>query len=168
MVNRSKKDLPIERRSKMKKFQIYKKLYLNRDQILSDAKRLGETIGIPPHLKGKIGLTGSHSSFPGPISKQVLSEIARAQDERRALPDLVDDLRDVVKDYYGDDYDAAPIASGEAALWTLIDTTMTAPMMGRGSAYRTRYIAPFERHVSHQSGFGRPFPPKYKYVASER
>jgi hypothetical protein len=151
-----------------KKFQMYKKLYVKRENILSDAKKIGETLGITPSMKGRVGLTGSHSSFPGPISKDVLEDIIKAQDERRALPDLVDDLRDVVKDFYGDDYDAAPIASGEAALWTLIDVTMTPTLLGRGETYRTRYIAPFERHVSHQSGFGRPFPPKYKYVSAER
>ena len=97
-----------------------------------------------------------------------MDEIVRAQKEPRALPDLVDELRDIVKDFYGDNYDAAPIGSGEAALWTLIDTTMTPPMLGRGPTYRTRYVAPFERHVSHQSGFGRPFPPKSSYVSAER
>jgi hypothetical protein len=152
----------------MKKFELYKKLFLNRDKILSDARKLGESLGITENLKGKFGLTGSHSSFPGPIGKTVLKKMIEEQQTRRALPELVDELRGIVKDYYGDEYDAAPIASGEAALWTLIDTTMTSPMLGRGNGYRCRYIAPFERHVSHQSGFGRPFPPKYKYVSSER
>jgi hypothetical protein len=152
----------------MKKFQLYKKLFLNREKILSDAKKLGETLGIPETMRGKFGLTGSHSSFPGPIARDVMSKIVSEQDSRRALPELVDELRDLVKDFYGDEYDAAPIASGEAALWTLIDTTMTSPMLGRGSGYRCRYVAPFERHSSHQSGFGRPFPPKYKYINAER
>jgi len=152
----------------IKKFQLYKKLFLKRDSILSDAKKLGERIGISEEMKGRFGLTGSHSSFPGPIAKEVMDKIVEEQEVRRALPDLVDELRGVVKDFYGDDYDAAPIASGEAALWTLIDSTMTSPMLGRGSGYRCRYVAPFERHASHQSGFGRPFPPKYKYVNAER
>jgi len=152
----------------MKKFQLYKKLFQNREKILTDSKKLGEALGISENLKGRFGLTGSHSSFPGPIAKNVLEKIVEEQDTRRALPELVDELRDIVKDFYGDEYDAAPIASGEAALWTLIDTTMTSPMLGRGSGYRCRYIAPFERHSSHQSGFGRPFPPKYKYINAER
>ncbi len=152
----------------MKKFQLYKKLFQSREKILSDAKKLGETLGISENMKGRFGLTGSHSSFPGPIAKSVLNKIVEEQETRRALPELVDELRGIVKDFYGDDYDAAPIASGEAALWTLIDTTMTSPMLGRGSGYRCRYLVPFERHSSHHSGFGRPFPPKYKYVNAER
>ena len=159
---------PDMRNNHMKKYQLYKKLYIEREDIVAEAKKLGQALGVTDDIKGRVGLTGSHSSFPGPIANDVLDEIVEAQEKRRALPDLVDELRDVVKDYYGDEYDAAPIASGEAALWTIIDTTMTSPMLGRGSAYRCRYVAPFERHVSHQSGFGRPFPPKYKYVASER
>jgi len=114
----------------MKKFQLYKKLFQNREKILSDSKKLGESLGISENLKGRFGLTGSHSSFPGPIAKNVLEKIVKEQDTRRALPELVDELRDIVKDFYGDEYDAAPIASGEAALWTLIDTTMTSPMLG--------------------------------------
>jgi hypothetical protein len=152
----------------MKKFQLYKKLFQSREKILLDAKKLRETLGVSESMRGKFGLTGSHSSFPGPIARDVLDKIVEEQEKRTALPDLVDELRSLVKDFYGDDYDAAPIASGEAALWTLIDTTMTSPMLGRGSGYRCRYLAPFERHASHQSGFGRPFPPKYKYVNAER
>ena len=151
-----------------KKFQLYKKLFLNRESILSDAKKLGEALGITQEMKGRFGLTGSHSSYPGPIAREVMNKIVEEQETRTSLPDLVDELRSIVKDFYGDDYDAAPIASGEAALWTLIDTTMTTPMLGRGSGYRCRYVAPFERHSSHHSGFGRPFPPKYKYLNSER
>ena len=41
-------------------------------------------------------------------------------------------------------------------------------MLGRGEPYRTRYIAPYERHISHQAGFGRPFPPQYKFIAADR
>src|SRR5579872_4167064 len=151
-----------------KKFLLYKKLFLKRESILADAKKLGEKLGISEVMKGRFGLTGSHSSFPGPVSKEVMNKIVEEQEIRRALPELLDELRGVVKDFYGDNYDAAPIASGEAALWTLIDSTMTSPMLGRGVGYRCRYIAPFERHASHQSGFGRPFPPKYKYVNAER
>lgn len=152
----------------MRKFLLYKHLYAERSAIYDEAKKLGGKLGIGEGLKGRIGLTGSHSSFPGPIADDVMAEMAKAQHTYESLPRSVDRLREVVKDYYGDDYDAAPIGSGEAALWTLFDTLMTPPSTGRGDAYRCRYIAPFERHVSHQAGFGRPFPPRYKYVSAER
>jgi hypothetical protein len=100
-----------------KKFQIYKRLYARRQDIIQDAKKLGASIEFPSRLKGKFGLTSAHSSFPGPIAKDVLRVMDRAGDEVRPLSDLNDDLRETVKDYYGDGYDAVPIASGEAALW---------------------------------------------------
>ena len=150
------------------KFQMYKRIYAHRQEIVEDAKKLGTTIRFPSRLKGKFGLTSAHSSFPGPVAKDVLRVMDRASDEVRPMSDLNDDLRETVKDYYGDDYDAVPIASGEAALWIAFESLVSPSFLGRGDAYRSRYIAPLERHVSHQSGFGRPFPPKYKYVAADR
>jgi hypothetical protein len=152
----------------LKKFELYKKLYSARDRIVEEAKRFGRGLEIPNSVRGKFGLTGAHSSYPGPIGSDILKEIARAQKEQKPLPDLVDELRSLVKDYYGDEYDAAPIGSGEAALWAAFDSLATPPLLGHGSLYRSRYLAPLERHVSHQSGFGRPFPPSYKYIAAER
>ncbi|MEW6654012.1 MAG: hypothetical protein AB1394_11175, partial [Bacteroidota bacterium] len=72
------------------------------------------------------------------------------------------------KEVYGDDYDAAPVNTCEAGLWVCFDTLMTPPNQGRGDNYRTRYIAPMERHIHHQASYGRPFPPKYKDVLGDR
>ncbi|MDA4129110.1 MAG: hypothetical protein OK422_06630 [Thaumarchaeota archaeon] len=151
-----------------KKFELYKTLYAHRDDIVHDAKKFGRSLDFLPKDRGKFGLTGAHSSYPGPIGFDVLKEITRAQKQMRPLPDLVDELRSAVKDYYGDEFDAAPIGSGEAALWVAFDVLATPPLLGHGSPYRTRYVAPLERHVTHQSGFGRPFPARYKYVGAER
>ena len=150
------------------RFQLYKRIYAHRQEMVEDAKKLGARLKFPEELRGKFGLTPSHSSYPGPIAKDVLKEMERAGNEGRPLSELVDGLRDVVKDHYGDDYDAVPIASGEAALWIAFETLMAPSFMGRGDAYRSRYIAPFERHLTHQAGFGRLFPPKYKYVGADR
>jgi len=40
--------------------------------------------------------------------------------------------------------------------------------MGRGDNYRARYIAPYEKHMHHQGGYGRPFPAKYKDYIADR
>jgi len=151
-----------------KKFQMYKRLQSNIPKMINEARKLGDKIGIPQNLRGKFSLTGAHSSFPGPISKNAMEAMTKIQSAQVRLEELVDTLRDLVKDSYGDEYDAAPICSGEAALWIAFDVLATSPMLGRGDEYRTRYIAPYERHASHQSGFGRPFPPKYKSLASDR
>jgi len=147
---------------------MYKRLQSNIPKIVEEARKLGDQIGIPKDLRGKFGLTGAHSSFPGPIGKNALEAMIRAQRSQIKLEELVDMLRDLVKDLYGDEYDAAPICSGEAALWAAFDVLATSPMLGRGDAYRTRYISPFERHMSHQGGFGRPFPPRYKFFVADR
>jgi hypothetical protein len=150
------------------RFQMYKRIYNQRQEMLRDAERLAAELRIPEELRGKFGLTPSHSSYPGPIAHDVLREMERAGREVKPLSDLVDDLRGSVKDFYGDEYDAVPIASGEAALWVAFDVLMSPSIMGRGDVYRSRYIAPFERHLTHQAGFGRIFPPKYKYVGADR
>ena len=129
------------------KFQTYKRLYARRQDIVEDAKKLATAIKFPDRLKGKFGMTSAHSSFPGPIAKDVLRVMDKASDEIRPLSDLNDDLRETIKDFYGDDYDAVPIASGEAALWIAFEALVSPSFLGRGDAYRSRYIAPFERHA---------------------
>jgi hypothetical protein len=151
-----------------KKFHMYKTLYANRNRILEEAKKLGEKLGIKNEMKGTFGLTPSHSSFPGPIAKDVMKAMSQPENAVRPLPDLVDDLRDVVKDYYGDQFDVAPAGSGEGALWVAFEALVASPMLGRGSGYRSRYISLLERHISYHASFGRPFPPKYKYIAADR
>ena len=151
-----------------KKFHMYKTLYANRNNILEEAKKLGEKLGIKNEMKGTFGLTPSHSSFPGPIAKDVMKAMSQPENIVRPLPDLVDDLRDVVKDYYGDEFDAASVGSGEGALWVAFEALVASPMLGRGSGYRSRYISLLERHISYHVSFGRPFPPKYKYIAADR
>jgi hypothetical protein len=54
---------------------MYKKLYAHRSDIIDDAKKLAENLHFPHELKGKFGLTSAHSSFPGPIAKDVLREM---------------------------------------------------------------------------------------------
>ncbi len=41
-------------------------------------------------------------------------------------------------------------------------------MMGRGDSYRSRYIAPYEKHMHHQASYGRPVPPRYKDLYADR
>jgi hypothetical protein len=151
-----------------KKFILYKKLYASRNDIAQEARKVSEKLGIKKEMKGTFGLTPSHSSYPGPIAREVLMEMSRPEYCTRPLPDLVDELRYAVKEHYGDEFDAAPAGSGEGALWVAFDTLVASPILARGSTYRSRYISPFERHVAYHASFGRPFPPKYKYIAADR
>jgi hypothetical protein len=150
------------------KFQMYKRLQVNTPKIYAAAKKAAETLNMPAELKGAIGLTGAISGCPSPLREDI--EKVMAVEARKVVPltVYVDQIREIVKDVYGDDYDAAPVNTCEGGLWTCFDTLVTPPITGRGDNYRTRYIAPYERHIHHQGGYGRPYPPKYKDILAER
>jgi hypothetical protein len=59
-----------------------------------------------------------------------MEAMIRVRRSQVRLEELVDTLRDLVKDVYGDEYDAAPICTGEAALWVAFDVLATSPMLG--------------------------------------
>jgi len=147
---------------------MYEKLEKNKASILADAKKAADEIGIPQNLRGKLGLTGAVSGCPAQLWRDVTKAMEEAY--RAIIPNRIyaNEIRDIVKDVYGDDYDAASVNTCEAALWVSISVMISPPMTGRGESYRARYIAPLERHMHHQGGYGRPFPSKYKGLVSDR
>ncbi len=150
------------------KYQLYKHLQANQASIYAECRKAAEEIGIVGDMKGNIGLTGAVSGCHGLLAREVDEAIAGVS--RKVLPSAVLDekIRDVVKEYYGDEYDAALISTCEAGLNVAFDTLCMPPTLGRGDPYRARYMAPYERHMHHQGAYGRPFPPRYKEVVSER
>lgn len=150
------------------RFQMYKRLQQRIPQIYADAKKAAESLNIPAELKGAFGLTGAISGCPSPLKNDI--EHFMAQEAKKVVPlnVYVDQIREIIKEYYGDDYDACPVNTCEGGLWVSFDTLMTPPFQGRGDNYRTRYIAPLERHIHHQASYGRPFPPKYKDILADR
>src|SRR5690554_596973 len=150
------------------KFQMYKDLQANTSNIFADAKKAADEIGIPPEIRGKFGLTGAISGCPAPLRRDIMEYSEKGAKEVIPLATLVEELRALVKSVYGDEYDACPIATCEAGLWVTFDALFTPPMMGRGDNYRARYIAPLEKHMHHQAGYGRPFPGRYKDFLADR
>jgi len=150
------------------RYQLYQHLQSNIPSIYADARRAADELGIPKALRGQIGLTGSVSSCHALLRRDVSEAMDRAARSVIENKYLADELREIVKDGYGDEYDAAPINTCEAALWLTFDALATPPLTGRGENYRTRYVAPYERHVHHQAGYGRPFPPRYKDLTADR
>jgi hypothetical protein len=150
------------------KFQMYKRLQVNTPKIYAAAKKAAESLNIPAELKGAIGLTGAISGCPSPLREDI--EKAMAAESRKVVPlaVYVDQIREIIKGTYGDDYDAAPVNTCEGGLWTTYDCLVTPPFQGRGDNYRTRYILPYERHLHHHGGYGRPYPPKYKDILADR
>ncbi len=150
------------------KFEMYKRLQQRIPKIYSEAKKAAEDLKIPAELKGAFGLTGAISGCPSPLRDDI--EHIMAQESKKVVPlsVYVDQIREIIKEMYGDDYDAAPVNTCEGGLWVTFDTLFTPPFQGRGDNYRTRYIAPMERHIHHQASYGRPFPPKYKDILADR
>jgi hypothetical protein len=150
------------------RFQLYKELHKSIPAIYAEAKKYADEIGITPELKGKIGLTGAVSSCHALLTHEVSRAIEDASRKVIENKFLIEEIREIVKDVYGDGFDAAPTNTCEAALWTSFDSLITPPITGRGENYRARYIIPFERHLHHHGGYGRPFPPRYKDLFADR
>ncbi|NLJ33920.1 MAG: aminotransferase class V-fold PLP-dependent enzyme [Firmicutes bacterium] len=149
------------------KYQMYSSLQRNLGKIYEEARAAADEIGIPAELRGRFGLTGAISGCPAPLRADIRAAAKRAT-EVIPLSLLVDEIRELVKDVYGDGYDAAPINTCEAGLWVAYDCLFAPPLQGRGDNYRARYLAPYERHMHHQAGYGRPFPAKYKDLLADR
>ncbi len=150
------------------RFQLYKHLQANAANIYSELRKAGEEMGITQEMKNNIGATGAISGCHGLLSRAV-SEAMHGYARKVVHSSVLDEeLREVVKSYYGDEYDAALTNTCEGALVICYDVLYAPPMAGRGENYRGRYLAPYERHMHHQGAYGRPFPPKYKEVNAER
>ncbi len=152
----------------MHKFQMYKKLMLEKGEIFARAKEAADDIGIGPELSGKFGLTGAISGVPAPLRNDIMEATEKGAREVMPLAGLVDEIRALVKDYYGDEFDAVSTPTCEAGLWLAFDVLVSPPYTGRGDNYRSRYIALYEKHLHHQGSYGRPFPAHYKDVLAER
>lgn len=150
------------------KFEMYKHLQASIPKIYEDAKKAADEIGIPSELRGRFGLTGAISGCPAPLRKDVEDYVAQGSKEVIPLAKLVDEIREIVKSVYGDGYDVCPVNTCEAALWVSFDSLFTPPNLGRGDNYRARYIVPYEKHMHHQGGYGRPFPPRFKDYLADR
>src|ERR1039458_4420027 len=131
------------------RFQIYKELHKQMPAIYAEAKKFADEIGITPAMKGQIGLTGAVSSCHALLTSEVGKAIEAASRKVVENKFLIEEIREIVKDVYGDGFDAAPVNTCEAALWVSFDALASPPMTGRGDNYRVRYLAPFERHLHH-------------------
>lgn len=150
------------------RLDLYEHLAANKARILDEAERISEGLGIPAELRGTFGTTGANSALPATLRRDVLAEIEKRGRQVAPLRQLGDEIRRVVKSVYGDDYDAAPTNSCEAALDIAFSALLTPPLMGSGEPYRARCIGLIERHCEHQLSYGRPFPPMHKDLFADR
>jgi hypothetical protein len=148
--------------------QWYERIHAQLPAILEDARRAGEKLGLGK-AKGNIGLYAGTSACPARLPDYVMDAIVRAN-ESPLLPLQVveDELREVVKDIYGDDYDTGVANTCDAALRVACETLFAPPTMRKGEAYRARVILPYGEDFEWGGGYGRAFPPKYKSLAIDR
>ncbi|MCL6449939.1 MAG: hypothetical protein K6T75_01405 [Acetobacteraceae bacterium] len=149
------------------RFELYERLEKNRARIMEQISRVPDQVGVPAEMKGAAGLLGG-SGCHATLRKAVSDAMDAGSRRLISLKDLDAELRRVVKDIYGDRYDAIAVNTCEAGLHVAFDALVSPPIAGRGEPYRACYVAPYERHIHHQAGYGRPFPPMYKDITSDR
>lgn len=149
------------------RFELYDALQKNGEKILGEMAKVPEQIGMPGEYKGKIALSGG-SGNPPLVLKQVGEAMEKAGRTLSPVANLDVETRRLVKSFYGDEYDGAIVNTCEAALYVSYEVMLSPPFTGRGEAYRARYISPYERHMHHQAGYGRPYPPRYKDLTADR
>lgn len=152
----------------MFRHQLYQSLGRAKDDFLGRVAAEAPRVGVAEEWRGVIGLTGSNSARPAYLRRDVVAAVAEGARSPRNLVDYIDEIRVSIKQEYGDDYDALPINTCEAAVWAALETLAAPPLAGRGDGYRARYVALYEAHSEHQVGYGRPYPPKYKDVFADR
>jgi len=155
------------RQAKKYRMELYNYLYVHKAEIMSAIASVADDIRLPSEYKGQMGLLGGSGSPP-----PVLNEVAEAMDKAsRSLVNVASldfKLRKIVKSVYGDEWDAACVSTCEAALFVSSDVLFAPSFLQKGDGYRSTYIAPYERHIHHQGGYGAPFPPRYKDIAADR
>jgi hypothetical protein len=150
------------------RYQWYQEIYNKIPKILEDARKVAKELSLDK-LQDKIGLYPGSSSCPGSLPNYVLDAIIKAN-KIPILPmrKVEDELREVIKDVYGDEYDGAAVNTCESGLRVCFEILFAPPTMRKGDAYRGRYIAPYGEDFDFMVAYGRPFPPKYKNIFIDR
>ena len=104
------------------RFQWYQHIYESIPKIRDEARQAANEIGLE-QWRGKLGLYGGSSSCPGPLPGYVLDAIVEAnRGPLLPLRKAEDELREIVKDVYGDGYDVAATNTCEMALRATFET----------------------------------------------
>ncbi|RYY69561.1 MAG: hypothetical protein EOO24_50740, partial [Comamonadaceae bacterium] len=150
------------------KFDLYRRLREHQPDILREAEAIGHSLGLADDLRGKVGVSASNSSAPGPLRAAVLDALVRASSDYLPLVQVGDEVRRVVKSVLGDGYDAAVVNGAEAALATSYAALLGPSQVGAGESARARVVVPYERHIEHHASYGRPVPGVYKDLFADR
>ena len=133
----------------MLRHQIYQELGRRKAEFIALVEKHAGKAGIPNEWKGTIGLTGSNSARPSYLRDDIIRSITEGARSTRNLIDYVEEIRVVVKEECGEEFDAVPITTCEAALWASLDVLASPPLAGRGEmAASGGYGNPLERDVA--------------------
>jgi hypothetical protein len=118
---------------------------------------------------GKYGTYQGSSSTPGRLPDYVLNAIVEAN-KQEILPArrFADQIRELVKHVYGDDFDVCVTNTAEASLRVTYETLLAPPTMRKGDQYRARVLQLLGEDFEWGGGYGRAFPPRYKNLAIDR
>ncbi|UCG03476.1 MAG: hypothetical protein JSW11_05670 [Candidatus Heimdallarchaeota archaeon] len=144
------------------KFQWYQEIYENFPRIRNDARKAAQEFGLDTLNDGSFGLYPGSSSCPGLLPNYVLDAIVKANKEVIPMRKVQDELRNLIKDIFGDDYDSAVTNTCEAAIRVTLETLMAPPILRIGDTYRCRFLTLYGEDTEYTAGYGRPFPPQYK------
>jgi len=150
------------------KMDLYEAVRAKIPEIYAEAEKVGEEIGIKGDLKHQVGLTGAVSGCHGLNPSRVANAMHEVARKIVSSSQLDVKVSRVIKDWLGDEWDGVMTSTCEAALQVCFDSVFTPPLQGRGNSYNSRYIAPYERHIHHQAGYGRPFPGRFKDTVADR
>lgn len=149
------------------RMDLYALMEKEKPNMMERAKKVPDEIGIPKEKRANLGLSGG-SATHAMLLEESIQSIVEGSRKITNLATLDVEIRRLVKSYYGDEYDGAVVNTCEAALWLLFDVLYTPSFLHRGNSSIFRYIAPYEKHVHHQAGYGSPVPPKYKDISADR
>ena len=151
------------------RYQWYQKIYELTPKIHEEAKAFAKKIGLDK-VKDDIGMYPGSSARPGNLPSYVLDEIIKINRGGKVpgVRGIEDQLRNVIKSIYGDEYDAVAANTCEACLRIAMSTLFQPPTMRLGDAYRGRVIMPYTDDTEWVGGYGRAFPPRYKNLLVDR
>ena len=146
----------------------YQGIFEKTAEIQAEAKSFMETEGLM-EFAGKTGTYQGSSGCPARLPNYVLDPIIDAN-RLDVLPavEIADQMRILVKDIYGDDYDVCVTNTAEASLRVAFESLVAPPTMRKGDQYRTRSLQIYGEDAEWGGGYGRAFPPKYRHFAMDR
>ena len=150
------------------RFEFYQRLYDRLPDIKARAAEEGEKLGLDK-LDGEIGLYPGSSSCPGVLPSFVLDPVIQSNKGKiQPVRAYQEELRYLIKEIYGDGYEAVALNSCESLLRLVNEVVFAPPTLRKGDAYRARVLTPFNEDYEYLGAYGRPFPPKYKGLNADR